>query len=390
MWKLYGIILRKEVIKNMLDGELVKKAKKGDELAIKKIIEQTEKKAFFVAISSLRNSATASDIVQETYIKAFSDIHKLKDNSKFESWFNTILNRKIIDYIRSHHHTNEKASVNFSFFETEENEFNFEDSIRNEYEDWQPEEHVNTLEIQEGVQRILGELPEMQRLAIVQYYFNEQSTKEIALEQNVSINTVKGWLNYGRRRIKDYIEDLRQKDMSFYGVVPLQLLKFCFDSEASNISISSSLSADTILSQISIGSTGIGGITAWWAAKSAVAKTAITASAVTVGGIGAYQIPEVQNFIQQHIIDQINMQMMTDMQLQQMQEQQRIIDEQTRLQQEEQQRIIDEQTRLHQEEQQRIQLEQQNQYIQQQQLEQQNQQMQQQFQQQQLQNQMFQ
>lgn len=270
-----------------MDKKLVRKAKKKDEESIRKIIELTKQRAYFIANASLRDPETAKDIVQEAYVTAFSKLSTLEYEEKFESWFTTILNRQIINYIHSHHHSNEKVSTDFTSLETDE-DFSFEENLRNTYEEWQPEAHVNYQELKEGVRGLLEELPEKQRLALIQYYFNEEKITEIAQEQNVSVNTVKGWLNYGRNKIKGRIEELRKNNASFYGVVPIPFLMHYLQELAQNTP-EITVSVDTIVKSIGGVSAGaVAGHSFFEGIKGKIiahkVASAVTAGCVAVGG----------------------------------------------------------------------------------------------------------
>lgn len=270
-----------------MDKKLVRKAKKKDEESIRKIIELTKQRAYFIANASLRDSETAKDIVQEAYVTAFSKLSTLENEEKFESWFTTILNRQIINYIHSHHHSNEKVSTDFTSLETDE-DFSFEENLRNTYEEWQPEAHVNYQELKEGVRGLLEELPEKQRLALIQYYFNEEKISDIAQEQNVSVNTVKGWLNYGRNKIKGRIEELRKNNASFYGVVPIPFLMHYLQELAQNTP-DITVQVDTIVKSVGGVSAGaVAGHSFFEGIKGKIVAhkvaSAVTASCVAVGG----------------------------------------------------------------------------------------------------------
>lgn len=270
-----------------MDKKLVRKAKKKDEESIRKIIELTKQRAYFIANASLRDPETAKDIVQEAYVTAFSKLSTLENEEKFESWFTTILNRQLINYIHSHHHSNEKVSTDFTSLETDE-DFSFEENLRNTYEEWQPEAHVNYQELKEGVRGLLEELPEKQRLALIQYYFNEQKITEIAQEQNVNVNTVKGWLNYGRNKIKGRIEELRKNNASFYGVVPIPFLMHYLQELAQNTP-DITVQVDTIVKSVGGVSAGaVAGHSFFEGIKGKIVAhkvaSAVTASCVAVGG----------------------------------------------------------------------------------------------------------
>ena len=72
--------------------ELISRAIQNDEQAISQLMGMVGQKSKFIALSYVNNDDDkADDIVQESYIKAFSSLDKLEDPNKFESWFYRIL-----------------------------------------------------------------------------------------------------------------------------------------------------------------------------------------------------------------------------------------------------------------------------------------------------------
>jgi hypothetical protein len=82
--------------------------------------------------------------------------------------------------------------------------------------------------------QIIDSLPEVQRTAIMLYYYDELSVKDIAEIQGVSEGTVKSRLNYGRKAIKSATEDYEKKHnvkLHIFGVLPLLLWLFASDAK---------------------------------------------------------------------------------------------------------------------------------------------------------------
>ena len=71
--------------------ELVEKAKNGDREAFNKLILNIQKEIYCIAKSKIDNENDIEDIIQETMLKAFLHIKKLKDNSLFKTWIIRIL-----------------------------------------------------------------------------------------------------------------------------------------------------------------------------------------------------------------------------------------------------------------------------------------------------------
>ena len=281
-----------------MEKDLITRARKKDNEAIAEIIQLTERKAYFIAYKVVNNEATAKDIVQEAYIQAFQKLDQLSDDSKFESWFNQIVSHKALDYTKSKQGKNKP--VEFSSLDDEEDRLEFEANIKNDKASFEPEASMNYKELQEGVQGVLNELPENQRLAMMMYYFEDMSVSEIADFYGVSGNTVKGYLAYGRKKIKTIIESMREKGVSFYGVAPMPFLTWMLHDQMTKTAVSH-VSKDIIIKTVgtSAAATTAGaaatktgasksGFAKWWASKTASVKAGVCAGTVAVTGAVGY------------------------------------------------------------------------------------------------------
>ena len=281
-----------------MEKGLIVRARKKDNEAIAEIIQLTERKAYFIAYKVVNNEATAKDIVQEAYIQTFQKLDQLSDDSKFESWFNQIVSHKALDYTKSK--IGKNKPVEFSSLDDEEDRLEFEANIKNDKASFEPEASMNYKELQEGVQGVLNELPENQRLALMMYYFEDMSVSEIADFYGVSGNTVKGYLAYGRKKIKTIIESMREKGVSFYGVAPMPFLTWMLHDQMTKTAVTH-VSKDIIIKTVgtSVAATTAGaaatktgasksGFAKWWASKAASVKAGVCAGTVAVTGAVGY------------------------------------------------------------------------------------------------------
>jgi RNA polymerase sigma-70 factor, ECF subfamily len=79
-------------------GELASRVKEGDLWAMEALYQRFVHKITGIASKLLRNSADIEDAVQDTFVQAFRDIHRLQDPNYLERW----LVRIVIN--RAHHH----------------------------------------------------------------------------------------------------------------------------------------------------------------------------------------------------------------------------------------------------------------------------------------------
>lgn len=85
----------------MEEKELVKRAKQGDVNAFCFLYDQYKSKLFNYAFYRLGNSFDAEDVVQDTVLTAYEQIHKLKKEDAFSSWIFKILYYGCIDYAKN-------------------------------------------------------------------------------------------------------------------------------------------------------------------------------------------------------------------------------------------------------------------------------------------------
>jgi DNA-directed RNA polymerase specialized sigma24 family protein len=87
-----------------------------------------------------------------------------------------------------------------------------------------PEQVVEDKEFQKAMQDLLDSLPAEQRSAMMLYYYEKLSVKQIADVFETSEGTIKSRLNYGRKALKNKLEDYEKKTGNRLYVSSLPLL----------------------------------------------------------------------------------------------------------------------------------------------------------------------
>ena len=249
--------------------EYVVNARNGDEHAIRQLMDSVSKKGKYIALEYVHDDAKAEDILQETFIKAFSSLDQLKDPDKFEPWFFTILNRLAIN--ATNQKMIDKNSTNFSAYDSED--MNYEDSLTKDYVEFQPEENFDYSELKQGIQNIMEELPEAQRMAVYAYFFEGLNMREIADLYDVGESTIRARINAAKTKMHDMIKSLEAKGMPLFGAAPASVFQWYANGEVSQITVNK-LSGPAIVQTIFKG------------AEVATKKGAAVAAKTTAGGIG--------------------------------------------------------------------------------------------------------
>ena len=246
---------------------LVEAAQEGDQQAIAQLYEKTSKKAYYLAKQLLKDEDAAQDILQDSYVKVFANLHMLRQPENFQGWLDTIVVNKSKDYLRK------KKPMLFSQLSSEEEpdqELDFED----ERGTFRPEAQVDYRETKRLVQAMIDALPEEQRMAVVLRYLEDMPVKRIAQIMECSEGTVKSRLNYGRKAIKAQVLELEKKGTKLYCMPLIPFLYWMFRQQALSAVVPASVGA------------GLSAFTGGAAAGSAQASGTAGASSGSAGGAG--------------------------------------------------------------------------------------------------------
>ena len=200
---------------------LVELAKTGDQQAIAQLYEQTSCRAYYLAKQLVKDEDQAQDIVQDAYVKVFTNLPLLEQVENFQGWLNTIVVNRSKDYLKK------KKPMLFSQMVSEEDEgseLDFED----EGGYFSPDQKVDYAETKRLIQGMIDRLPQEQRMAIVLFYLEEMPVKQIARVMECSEGTVKSRLNYGRKAIKAQVLELEKKGTKLYCVPFIPFLYWLF------------------------------------------------------------------------------------------------------------------------------------------------------------------
>lgn len=196
----------------LLNGTL-----KGDTRSFDRLYELTHQKAYYVALKYMKDEHQAEDVLQEAYIKAFNNLNTLQNGNKFEPWLHKIVYTTAMDVYRKRKRQAER-SINFTDYEGEsETTVEFED----DREEFKPEEQIDYKETQKAVLGFMDELSSPQRMAMMLFYYEQYSLKEIADVMECSIGTVKSRLNKAKQLMRGMVDGYEKKHGVALHALPL-------------------------------------------------------------------------------------------------------------------------------------------------------------------------
>ncbi|MXV77618.1 RNA polymerase sigma factor, partial [Candidatus Poribacteria bacterium] len=175
------------------DVELINRILSGDDAAFEILIGRYQKSIHSLVWRNINDFHYAEEIMQDTFLKAYSKLPTLKNHNQFAGWIYAIANRLCIDWIRKQKH------VIQSLEDTRLEEIEESSYVHHMIEQQETERKENYHEL---VQKLLDKLPESERQVITFYYLEDMSTKEIGELMEVSVNTITSRLQRARKRLQ--------------------------------------------------------------------------------------------------------------------------------------------------------------------------------------------
>jgi RNA polymerase sigma factor (sigma-70 family) len=180
--------------------------KNGDITALERLYGLTYNHIYFIIYQMVKCREDAQDILQDTYIRAFSKIQTLKEPASFYSWIIKIA----VNLSKNHIKHNKTIII--------ENETDaFYDSIISDNGENITERIENT-ETREILLKLLDMLPEEQKRAVLLYYYENMTTSEIAEIEETTVSTITSRLSYARDSLRKAITAYEKKhNMKLHG-----------------------------------------------------------------------------------------------------------------------------------------------------------------------------
>lgn len=266
--------------------QLVSAAKSGDSSAMEGLFENFYNDVYYFALKTVKDSDLACDITQETFAVIISTLKDLKEPAAFVTWMKQVTYSQCTRYFRK------KKEV---LVDEDEDGATVFDTVAEDRTEFIPGEALDQEDFRKTILGMLDTLSEEQRAAVMLYYYDELSVKQIAQIQGVSEGTVKSRLNYARKAIKSSVEDYEKRNgVKLHSVALLPLLYWLFASSRQAMPANAAQAAAAGVSAAA--STAAGG-TAAAAGAGAAAKAAVmpllakvvagvAAISVAAGGIG--------------------------------------------------------------------------------------------------------
>ena len=184
------------------DRALVERALDGDEAAYEALVDKYQRALYYHIRKMVRKEQIIEDLVQESFIKAFSALDSYQPRYAFSTWLYRIARNHTIDYLRKKKLPTRSIDAPVR---TQEGEVDYQVPDTT----YRPDKHVVEDQRRTLIQEAIDSLSPKYHRVIVLRHQEEKSYQEIADELELPLGTVKAHLFRAREKLNKYLRDKR-------------------------------------------------------------------------------------------------------------------------------------------------------------------------------------
>lgn len=185
------------------DAEAVSRTLAGDLSAFDQLIERYQRRAVAVAYRLLGNINDAMDVCQDAYVRAFRSLASIQDPQRFGSWLMRIVSNLALNFRRDRKQLlslsmeDDGPGLNAGALADERT---FEGGSAGG-------DSLQASELEQAINKAIGQLPEKQRLALILFAIEGLPQKEVAEIIDCSLELVKWNVFQARKTLKDKLAE---------------------------------------------------------------------------------------------------------------------------------------------------------------------------------------
>jgi RNA polymerase sigma-70 factor (ECF subfamily) len=178
----------------MSDADLVRQTLAGHRPAYEELVRRWAGRVTALCHAKLGRADAADDLVQESLLRGYRSLPSLADPNKFGSWLCGIAARACLDWLKS----KARGQIPFSTLSADRNPENYLCA--------RPENDRESLDQAEELQQLMTEvesLPEEFREALMLYYYDDVTYRDLAQMLGVSAATINARLTKARALLRE-------------------------------------------------------------------------------------------------------------------------------------------------------------------------------------------
>jgi RNA polymerase sigma-70 factor (ECF subfamily) len=188
----------KEQTKNKADKadlKWIRRAKQGNQQAFEKLVIKYQKRIYFSVRKMVLDHDDTNDIVQDTFVKSYSNLHRFDEHYAFYPWLHRIAVNTTLNF------KTKTARVRSFSIDSDENEV--EQIAEN---DDNPLSQVMASELKKKISDALQQLPFDQRMVFMLRTSENLSYQQISDQLDISMGTVMSRLARARAKLRELLQ----------------------------------------------------------------------------------------------------------------------------------------------------------------------------------------
>lgn len=184
-----------------LDWAVVQKVQAGNVGAFDQLVQKYRQQIFSVVYNMTSNREDASDLTQETFIKAFQAIGRFQGKSSFFTWIYRIAVNTTMTFLKKR---NRRRYISYENIDEEASSTEIVERLTATN---RSEKGALVSELQEKLNDALQKLSPKHRTVVILHEIEGLEHAEIAEITQTSPGTVRSRLHYAKQQLQSYLQD---------------------------------------------------------------------------------------------------------------------------------------------------------------------------------------
>jgi RNA polymerase sigma-70 factor (ECF subfamily) len=187
----------------MDEPELIRAAQQGDQRAFEQLVRLYDQSVLRLATNLLHSAEDANDIYQEAFLRVYKNLHTFRFDCSFHTWLYRIVSNLCLDALRKRRVRREESSV----VETSEGVLDRMDSVEEPRADSDPERSLESKQVREKIQEVLGGLTPRERAVFEMRHYQGMRLRTIGEVMGTSEEAAKNCLFRATQKMRAALGD---------------------------------------------------------------------------------------------------------------------------------------------------------------------------------------
>ena len=157
------------------DAAVIERVLAGDVDEYEKLVRRYQTALYRYAVAMILDHDAAADMVQDTFIRAYTNLRRCRDRERFAAWVFQTLRNRCLDYLKDIRRRNVRLDDESPLIDTAQS----------------PSDIVERKQLQARLREALSTLPEAQREAFVMHYVEDIPYEEMSELLNARVSALK-------------------------------------------------------------------------------------------------------------------------------------------------------------------------------------------------------